>query len=81
MAGPSVALRAVSAFLLPLIVFIIALAVSKSILVGIIKNQGLRTLLSLVSAAGASFIGILVTKSIMCRLDKDKNRNTSKGRR
>ena len=67
------ALRAVSAFLLPLIVFIIALAVSKSILVGIIKNQGLRTLLSLVSAGGAGFICILVAKSIMRRLDKDKS--------
>ena len=81
MTGPSVALRAVSAFLLPLIVFIIALAVSKSIFAGIIKNQGLRTLLSLVSAGGAGFIGILLAKSIMRRLDKDKNRNTSKGHR
>ncbi len=81
MTGPSVALRAVLAFLLPLIVFIIALAVSKSILVGIIKNQGLQTLLSLVSAGGAGFICILVAKSIMRRLDKDKNQNTSKGHR
>ena len=73
MTGPSVALRAVSAFLLPLIVFIIALAVSKSILFGIIKNQGLQTLLSLVLAGGAGFIGILIAKSIMRRLDKDKS--------
>jgi len=73
MTGPSVALRAVLAFLLPLIVFIVVLAASKTLLVGIIKNQGLRTLLSLVSAGGAGFIGILVAKSIMRRLDKDKN--------
>ena len=79
MTGPSVALRAVSAFLLPLIVFIIVLAVSKTILAGIIKNQGLQTLLSLVSAGSAGFIPVLVVKSIMRRLDKDKNPNISKG--
>ncbi|MHC4570729.1 MAG: hypothetical protein ACYS0C_01455 [Planctomycetota bacterium] len=54
--GPSVVFKVVVAFLLPLVVFIAALAVSEKILAGIINTAALRTVLSFLLALGGTFI-------------------------
>jgi hypothetical protein len=60
--GPSVALKVILAFLLPLIVFIVSLAVSERMLAGAINSKKLQTVLSLLLALPSTFICILITR-------------------
>ena len=64
--GPSVALKVVVAFLLPLMVFIVTLAVSEAILA---KLQT-QAAISFLPALLAAFICILITKAINKRFSK-----------
>ena len=66
--GPSVALKAVLAFLLPLIVFIVSLAVFERVIAGTINNGRLQITLSLLLARLATFICILITRVINRKL-------------
>ena len=62
--GPSVALKAILAFLLPLMVFIVSLAVFKRVLAGAIATEQMQTALSFVLALLATFICVLITRVI-----------------
>lgn len=61
----SVTLKVILVFLLPLIVFIVSLAVSERALAGIIKAEGLQIILSFLLALLATFILVLITK-VLC---------------
>jgi len=61
---PSVALKAILAFLLPLMVFIVSLAVFERVLDGAITTEQMQTVLSFVLALLATFICVLITRVI-----------------
>ena len=65
---PSVVVKVVIAFLLPLLVFIFSLAVFQEIFTKIISNQRIQTVLSMVAALLVTFICILIAKVINKRL-------------
>ena len=62
--GPSVALKAILAFLLPLMVFIVSLAVFERVLAGAITTEQIQTALSFVLALLATFVCVLITRVI-----------------
>jgi len=62
--GPSVALKAILAFLLPLMVFIVSLAVFERVLDGAITTEQMQTVLSFMLALLATFICVLITRVI-----------------
>jgi len=70
--GPSVAFKAVSAFLLPILVFIAALAVFEGILAEVINTKGLQTAFSLLAAVTSAFVCILIMRAINRQLSKNK---------
>lgn len=61
---PSVALKAILAFLLPLIVFIVSLAVFERVLAGTVNNGRAQTALSFLLALLATFVCMLITRVI-----------------
>jgi uncharacterized membrane protein len=62
--GASVVLKVILAFLLPLIVFIVSLAVSDRVLAGAINIEKLQIALSLLPALLATFICIFIVRVI-----------------
>ncbi len=70
--SPSVVFKVVAAFLVPLMVFIAALAAAEKILAGIINSKESQTALSLLLALSITFVCILITKAINRQLSKDK---------
>jgi len=60
--GESVTIKVILAFLLPLIVFIVSLAVSDIVFAGAIKAEGLQMALSLLLALLVTFICVLITR-------------------
>jgi hypothetical protein len=62
--GPSVVIKVIVAFLLPLLVFIVSLAIFEKILGGAISTDQLRTALSLPAALLITFIFILIARVI-----------------
>jgi hypothetical protein len=62
--GPSVVIKVIVAFLLPLVVFIVSLAVFQEIFVRAISSQGLQAALSLLTALVVTFICILIVRVI-----------------
>ncbi|MFZ2147336.1 MAG: hypothetical protein WAV28_08955 [Sedimentisphaerales bacterium] len=62
--GPSVVIKVVVAFLLPLVVFIVCLAVSEKILDRAISNEQLQTALSCLLALLSSFVCVLIVRVI-----------------
>ncbi len=62
--GPSVVVKVVVAFLLPLLVFIVSLAIFERILSGAISADQLQTALSLLAALLITFICILIVRVI-----------------
>jgi len=62
--GPSVVFKVVVAFLLPLMVFIAALAVFEKILAGVVNTEQLQTALVFLLAALVTFAFILIIKAI-----------------
>jgi hypothetical protein len=71
--NPSVVFKVVIAFLVPLVVFIAALAIFKAILAGIIINsKEAQTALSFLLALSMAFAVVLVIKAINKKLSKNK---------
>ena len=70
--NPSVVFKVVIAFLVPLVVFIAALAIFKAILAGIINSKEAQTVLSFLLALVVTSVSILVIKMIGRQLRKDK---------
>jgi len=62
--GPSVALKAILAFLLPLMVFIVSLAVFERVLDGAIATERMQTALGFVLALLTTFVCVLITRVI-----------------
>jgi len=70
--GPSVALKVVAAFLLPLVVFIASLVAFERILAGVIDTKGSQTVLGFLLALSAALICVLIIKAINKRPDKNR---------
>jgi uncharacterized membrane protein len=68
--GPSIALKVIVAFLLPLVVFIVSLAVFERVFANSIGTEGLRTAISLLAAFVVTFVFILIIKVIVKRINK-----------
>jgi uncharacterized membrane protein len=68
----SVTLKVVLVFLLPLIVFIVSLAVFERVLAGTINIESLRIALSFMLALIATFIDVYVTKIFNKQLGLNK---------
>jgi len=66
---PSVATKAVAAFLVPLMVFIAALVVFEKILAEAINPKELRTVLSLLLALSVTFIFVVSCSLLVARGD------------
>ena len=66
--GPSVVVPVIIAFLLPLVVFIISLAIFEEIFTKTISNHSVQTALSMVSALLVTLSCILITRVINKRL-------------
>ncbi len=70
--GPSVVFKVVVAFLLPLMVFIGALAAFEGILAGAINSKEMRTALSFLLALPVTFAVVLIIKVINRQVGKNK---------
>jgi hypothetical protein len=70
--GPSVAFKAVVAFLLPLLIFIVSLAVFERILARTTDVKGLRIALDFLLALLVTLATMLIIKVINKHLDKNK---------
>lgn len=70
--SPSVVFKVVIAFLVPLVVFIAALAIFKAILAGIINSKEAQTAFSFLLALSVTFVAVLVIKMIGKQLRKDR---------
>jgi hypothetical protein len=66
--GPSVVIEVIVAFLLPLVVFIVSLAVFQEIFVRAISSQGFQAALSLLLALLVTFVCILIVRMIRKRI-------------
>jgi uncharacterized membrane protein len=62
--GASVVLKVILAFLLPMIVFIVSLAVSERVFAGVTNVEKLQTIFSLLLALLATFICIFIIRMI-----------------
>ncbi|OHB61345.1 MAG: hypothetical protein A2168_06400 [Planctomycetes bacterium RBG_13_50_24] len=62
--GPSIAIKAILAFLLPLMVFIVSLAVFERVLAGVINTEQMQTFISFVLALLVTFMCILITRVV-----------------
>lgn len=62
--GPSIVLKALFAFILPLAVFIVALAASEKFLAQAIELDNLRVILSFLLAVLTAFFCVLVVRTI-----------------
>ena len=70
--GPSFTLKVIVAFLLPLIVFIVSLAIFERVFARSIGAEGLRTAISLLMATLVTFVFILGIKLIGKRIGRAK---------
>jgi hypothetical protein len=62
--GPSVAFNAIAAFLLPILVFIVTLAIFEKILAGIIDIKELRIALDFLLVLSVTFVVILINRQL-----------------
>lgn len=70
--GPSVVLKVILAFLLPLIVFIVSLAVFEHVLAEAIKNGRALIAVNLILALLVTFICVLITRMINKKFSWDR---------
>ena len=70
--GPSVVFKVVAAFVLPLIIFIAALAVFRGILVKTAITKEIQTLLGFLLALLVTFVGILIIKMVYKQLSRNR---------
>lgn len=71
--GPSVLVKVIVAFLLPLVVFIVSLAAFQQIFAKAISTQRLQTALSLLLALLVTFVCILIVRVIRKRISGLEN--------
>jgi positive regulator of sigma E activity len=69
--GESVTLKVILAFLLPLIVFIVSLAVFGRVLARVINTEGLQIALSFLLALLATFLCVFITRVLNKRPGSD----------
>jgi len=67
---PSIVIKAVTAFLLPIIIFIAGLALLEDIFVQYIQTENLRLIVCCLLAAGAAFCCVLITRAVNHRLGR-----------
>ena len=70
--GPSVVLKVVIAFLLPLLTFIAALTIFEQILTRIIETNHLRTVISFIAAFLITALVVFITRLINIKLSKNR---------
>jgi uncharacterized membrane protein len=70
--GESVTIKVVLAFLLPLIVFIVSLAVFGKVLARAINTEGLQITLSFLLALVVTFVYVLIAKVVNKQFGLDK---------
>ena len=70
--GPSVVIKVILAFLLPLIVFIVSLAVFERVFAEAIKNGRTLIAVNLMLALLVTFVCILITRVINKKLSLDR---------
>jgi len=68
--GPSIVVKVLLAFLLPLVVFIVSLAIFERILAGAVNSGAARTVVSFLLALLATFVCILITRTACKRLGR-----------
>jgi len=71
--GSSVTLNVILAFLLPLLVFIVSLAVFEEVLAGTFNTEKIRTIVSFLLALLVTFACILITGIIKKSFDSEKS--------
>ncbi len=64
MEGPSVVVKVILAFLLPLVVFVLCLAVLEKVLAGAISTEHVRTAVSFLLALLPTFACMLIARAI-----------------
>jgi len=69
--GASIVLKVILAFLLPLIVFIVSLAVFEKVLAGTFNTERLQTVVSFLLALLVTFACILITRVIRKSFNSD----------
>ena len=77
--GPSVVWTAITAFLLPIVVFIATLALSDHVFKQAVAGKNLRFIIGFALAGCASFAFILVVKVVNIRLAKRPNSDKAEG--
>ena len=77
--GPPVALRAVMVFLVPIVVFIVSLAILQNVLAKSLSNENLQLALSFILALGIAFLYVLIIKAVYSYLAKGSNSCQLKG--
>lgn len=77
--GPSVAAGAFAAFLLPLLVFIAALAVAQKLLPNFLGNETHQILVALLLAVSISFAAVLLTRKLFHSENEDDTACKLKG--
>ena len=77
--GPSVIIKVLVAFLIPIAVFIISLGISENILKRAVTSKNLCTAVSFLLATGISFFCILITRVINSHLSARKDSCVFKG--
>jgi uncharacterized membrane protein (DUF485 family) len=70
--GPSVGAKVSFAFLLPLIVFIVSLAISERLVAGAVSSTAAQTAVSLLLALGVTLACIVITKIATKRAGHDR---------
>ncbi len=70
--GQSITLKVILAFLLPLVTFIITMAVFEDLTAGMIKSDRLHTTLSLLIALIASFACVLISRFLNRKIGKNR---------
>ena len=71
--GPSVVIKVIVAFLLPILVFIVSLAFSERILSGVESSERVKTALSFLLALLVTFVCILIVRVIRKRISGLEN--------
>jgi len=62
--GPSIAFKAAIAFLLPMIAFVVILAIAEANFANVVNNKLLQTAITVLLALTVTFILVLIIKAI-----------------
>ena len=79
LAGASVVMRVITAFLLPLLVFVVGVVFFDYLLGDVVKSTNARTVVSFLPAVSLSFVWILVVRFARNRVAGAKSCSVTKG--